>query len=301
MLQIKARVKETTTTTGTGDVTLAGAMSGFQPFSAVCSDGDTFWYTMQAVDGNGNPTGNWEEGLGTYHASANSVSRTTVYASSNSGALVNFATGTTQVWIGLPAEVLRIGALLAQMAGTPANIAQTSNFAWTNQGTCTATQQPNGIAIYAPSQAGENVRVYDQAKPSGTSWAVVAELEALGQHVNYSRVGLSFRDNASGKLVLFWLGLWEAAYDYEVYTNTTTWSNRTSVTQIVGRHARWMKVTYDSTNFKWYLSNDGQTWALIYTVSVSAFFTSGAFTHVGVAINPYGGDVVMNLYQFSAG
>ncbi|HDR9868468.1 TPA: hypothetical protein QDE31_01590 [Burkholderia cenocepacia] len=298
--QIVDRVKETTTTTGTGALSLGGAATGFNAFSSACADQDTCHYALQAVDGSGNPTGDWEVGLGTYNSSGNTLSRTTIYSSSNSNAAVNLSSGTKQVWIGMPAELLRLGAFLS-MSGAPANIPKTSSFAWTNQGSCTATQQANGIAIYAPSQAGENVRVYDQAKPGGSSWAVVAQYELVGQKVNYSRAGLAFRDSASGKIVPFWIGLWEQSYDYEPYTNTTTFGSRTQVTSLVGAIARWQKITYDSTNFKWYLSNDGVTWALIYTISVSNFFTSGAFTHVGVALNPYSGDIAMNLYQFSAG
>lgn len=105
-LKIADRVKETTTTTGTGAVTLAGAMTGFQAFSSVCSDQDTVWYALQAVDGNGAPTGDWEAGLGTYTASGTTLTRTTVYASSNSGSAVNLSAGTKQVWIGLPAATI---------------------------------------------------------------------------------------------------------------------------------------------------------------------------------------------------
>lgn len=105
-LQIADRVKETTTTTGTGALTLAGAMTGFRAFSSVCSDQDTCWYALQAVDGNGAPTGDWEVGLGTYAASGTTLTRTTVYASSNSGSAVSLAAGTKQVWIGLPATTI---------------------------------------------------------------------------------------------------------------------------------------------------------------------------------------------------
>lgn len=111
-LQQADRVKETTTTTGTGALALGGAMVGFQAFSAVCSVGDTCYYAIQAVDAIGNPAGAWETGLGTY-SSSNTLTRTTVLASSNAGAAVSFAAGTKQVWIDIPAAVAPItGALL---------------------------------------------------------------------------------------------------------------------------------------------------------------------------------------------
>lgn len=99
---IADHVKETSTTTGTGALTLAGAMTGFQTFAAKCAVGDTVYYGIQAVDGSGLPTGEWECGLGTYSA-ANTLTRTTVTSSSNSDVAVSFAAGTKQVFITLPA------------------------------------------------------------------------------------------------------------------------------------------------------------------------------------------------------
>lgn len=101
-LIIADRVKETSTTTGTGALTLAGAMAGHKAFSARCSVGDTCHYCIQAVDSAGQPTGDWEVGLGTYSA-ASTLTRTTVLASSNADAAVSLAAGTKQVYITLPA------------------------------------------------------------------------------------------------------------------------------------------------------------------------------------------------------
>jgi hypothetical protein len=89
------RVKETTTTTGTGTVTLAGAVSGYQSFTAV-GDANTTYYTIAAGT-------EWEVGLGTYTSSGTTLSRDVVYSSSNAGALVNFSAGTKYVWVDYPA------------------------------------------------------------------------------------------------------------------------------------------------------------------------------------------------------
>lgn len=97
-LIVSDRVAETSTTTGTGAFTLAAAITGFRRFSAVCATNDTAYYTIVAVDSNGNPSGAWEVGLGTY-SSANTLTRTTVYASSNAGAAVNFGAGTKHVFL----------------------------------------------------------------------------------------------------------------------------------------------------------------------------------------------------------
>lgn len=95
-LIVKDRVKETTTTTGTGSVTLAGASAGFQSFSVV-GNGNTTYYTI--TDGT-----NWEVGLGTYSTTGPTLSRDTVYESSNAGAKVNWGAGSKDVFVTLPAE-----------------------------------------------------------------------------------------------------------------------------------------------------------------------------------------------------
>jgi hypothetical protein len=92
------RVLETSLTVGLGAYVLAGAVAGFQSFAAV-GDGNTCSYSAWEVDANGNPSGGWECGLGTYSAGAGTLARTSVYASSNAGAAVNWAAGTRRIAI----------------------------------------------------------------------------------------------------------------------------------------------------------------------------------------------------------
>lgn len=97
-LVLADRVRETTTSTGTGSITLAGPYSGFQPFSVI-GNGNTTYYTI--ADPN---TGDWEVGVGTYTSSGNTLSRDTVLASTNSGNKVVFAAGTKDAILTQPAE-----------------------------------------------------------------------------------------------------------------------------------------------------------------------------------------------------
>jgi len=99
-LVLKDRVKETTTTTGTGTLTLAGAVEGFQSFSAV-GDGNTTFYSVVHQDG---AVGEWEVGIGTYTASGTTLARTTVLQSSNGGAAVNFSAGSKDVFVTYPSD-----------------------------------------------------------------------------------------------------------------------------------------------------------------------------------------------------
>jgi len=95
-LVVKDRVQETSTTTGTGTFTLAGAASGFQSFSAI-GDGNTTYYAI--VGGS-----EWEVGIGTYTFSGTTLSRDTILESSNGGTAVNFSAGTKNVFVTYPAE-----------------------------------------------------------------------------------------------------------------------------------------------------------------------------------------------------
>jgi hypothetical protein len=92
------RVRESSTTTGTGAIALGGAVNGsYNPFSAVMSIGDTCWYAIVL------PGSAWETGIGTY-SGVNTLTRTTVLASSNGGAAVSFGAGTKDVFITTPAS-----------------------------------------------------------------------------------------------------------------------------------------------------------------------------------------------------
>jgi len=96
-LVVKDRVKETTTTAGTGTITLAGAATDYQSF-AVIGDGNTTYYTIQL-----GTSDEWEVGIGTYTASGTTLSRDTVLASSNAGSLVSFSAGEKDVFVVYPA------------------------------------------------------------------------------------------------------------------------------------------------------------------------------------------------------
>ena len=97
-LVLKDRVKETSTTAGTGTLTLAGAALGFQSFSAI-GNGNTTYYAIAD-----STTGAWEVGIGTYTSSGTTLSRTTVLSSSNGGSLVSFAANSKDVFCTYPSE-----------------------------------------------------------------------------------------------------------------------------------------------------------------------------------------------------
>lgn len=98
------RVKETSTTTGTGTLNLAGAATGFISFVAGIGNGNSCYYAIkhQSLD-------EWEVGIGTVtDATPDTLSRDTVLASTNGGSAVTFSAGTKDVWCTLPAGIAAI-------------------------------------------------------------------------------------------------------------------------------------------------------------------------------------------------
>ena len=124
-LVLNDRVKETTTTTGTGTINLGGAATGFETFVAGIGNSNTTYYCIA-----GQGTAEFEVGIGTVtDASPDTLSRTTILSSSNSDSAVNFSAGTKDVFCTLPASktIREVDTALnvptgttAQRAGSPA-------------------------------------------------------------------------------------------------------------------------------------------------------------------------------------
>lgn len=96
---INDRVKETTTTTGTGTITLGGAATGFETFAAGIGNSNTTYYCITLPN-----SAEFEVGLGTLNGDSSTLARTTVISSSNSDSAVDFSAGTKDVFCTLPAS-----------------------------------------------------------------------------------------------------------------------------------------------------------------------------------------------------
>lgn len=111
------RVKESTTTTGTGNITTLGAATQFVAFSSVYAINESFPYAII-----GQSSTEWETGYGIL-LSATTFSRTIVVASSNANTLVAFSTGTKDVFVSINQNyvnrILTLGNALALMSGAP--------------------------------------------------------------------------------------------------------------------------------------------------------------------------------------
>lgn len=157
-LVLKDRVQETTTSPGTGDAALNGAVTGFQTFSAAIGNGNTCYY---AIADQGGP--NWEVGIGTYVSSGNVLQRTTVLSSSAGGTTkVNFSTGTQAIFVTYPAErsvnldgTGNVSPLGTINSGTWA--ATTIAVAYGGTGTTTSTGSGNVVLSNSPALTTPNL------------------------------------------------------------------------------------------------------------------------------------------------
>ena len=130
-LVVKDRVQETSTTTGTGTYTLAGAVTGYQSFSVIGNANKTYYAATDGTD--------WEVGIGTYTSSGTTLSRDSILESSNAGSAVNWGAGTKNIFVSWPADAATLNwATTATAAGTTTLTNQSAYFQYFT-GTSTQT------------------------------------------------------------------------------------------------------------------------------------------------------------------
>jgi hypothetical protein len=140
------RIKENTTTTGTGTIVLGGAQTGYQSF-AVIGNANTTYYTIADQTGS-----TWEVGIGTYYSGNVSLARTTILSSSNAGAVANFTAGTKDVFVTYPSETSALGgsgqAIIVNQTNATANYTIAAN---TNGFSVGPLSVSNGVSITVSS------------------------------------------------------------------------------------------------------------------------------------------------------
>jgi len=162
-LVLADRVKETTTTTGTGTVTLLGASTGYQSFAAV-GNANTTYYTIAGQTGS-----EWEVGIGTYTVSGTTLSRDTILASSNGGTAVTLSAGTKDVFVTYPAG----RSIYAD--GTVLTATNSSILPATNGGTGLSSPGTNGNVLTSNGSA------WTSSAPSGSAYTRTSFTATAGQ------------------------------------------------------------------------------------------------------------------------
>lgn len=160
-LVIADRVRETSTTTGTGTLTLDGAVTGFRTFSSAIGDTNTCYYTITLG-------ADYEVGLGT--VGAGTLARTTILKSSNSNNAVNFGAGTKDVFVTYAADKAvykdasgNVNALGTVSSGVWNGTEITVPYGGTGVATLTGIVKGNGQSAFSAAVAGT-----DYVTPTGT-------------------------------------------------------------------------------------------------------------------------------------
>jgi hypothetical protein len=170
------RIRQTSTTTGSGTLTLDGSVAGFQSFSVI-GDGNTTYYTI-ALDSQ------WEVGIGTY--SAGTLSRDTVLSSST-GSKIVFAVGAKDVFVSYPAEKS-----VNQDANNRVLIPYTSgvtNVGSLNVGNATGHTDSGVIAGFTASEPLYLYTSLQNTSTANTSYASYAVND--GGHTAYAELGIN--------------------------------------------------------------------------------------------------------------
>lgn len=173
-LVVADRVKETTTTTGTGTLTLGGAVTGFQSFAAI-GNANTTYYAISSTG-----SSEWEVGIGTYNSVGPALTRDTILASSNSGNAVNLSAGTKEVFVVYPAG----RAIFAD--GTNIQVPNNAVLPITAGGTGSNTATFSGANISSLNASSISTGTLDNARTSASSANGASTIVARDASGNFS-------------------------------------------------------------------------------------------------------------------
>jgi hypothetical protein len=194
-LVLKDRIQETTSTVGTGTLTLSGALAGFQGFSSV-GNGNQTYYTITD-----NSTGAWEVGIGTYTSSGNTLSRTTVLSSSNSGSLVDFAAGVKDVFVTYPAGK----AIYEEVNGE--TVINAGPITVLGTGTGNPTPFPETLGrFYGNQPTFQQIYIQNQDNDAEASADIVAYNDLGDGSTNFIDMGISSSNYSSATYPIFTAG-----------------------------------------------------------------------------------------------
>jgi hypothetical protein len=176
-LVLANRVQETGTANTTVSFTLAGAVTGFQSFAVIGNTNTTFYAATDTP-------GNWEVGLGTYSTTGPTLTRTTIYASSNSGSAVTFS-GTVTVFVTYPSGRsvnLDASGNVSALGTIASGTWQGSTVAIAYGGTGASTLAGASIATYTGAETLTNKRIDPRVSSTTSTAAITPDISSFDQY-----------------------------------------------------------------------------------------------------------------------
>jgi hypothetical protein len=285
------RVRETTATTGTSTINLAGAVSGYQTFIGVVGSGNNCNYLLQSGDGV-----NWEVGIGLVTSGTpNTLTRQIVLASSNSNSLISLS-GTSTVLI--PPTASQWASRICAPIVPPVAAAS-----WTARNSAAITNVSNGVQITDTAQTAVNLRMASRAAPA-TPYTIDANFSFLGltTNGNNANFGLGWTNGTASQMLAIAtqapasIGgsgqtIWANIQNFSNFTTQASTSNLFYIPTGISPGDAWLRIADDGTNVSALMSVDGVTFVAIMpaTAKSGAYLGASGYTNVGFFLDAIGG------------
>jgi hypothetical protein len=156
----------------------------------------------------------------------------------------------------------------------PLTVPPASGWSWVNQGGASLDTTGGPQTIAAPSGSGNSARLRTRAAPS-TPYTITALVGVDALMVNFTTVGIGFRQSSDGKLSLLYVQ--SNIFNIGNYTSPTSFSANAITSLSAGGHALsrlWMRITDNGTNRIYQVSATGRVWLTLYTVARTTFLTA---------------------------
>lgn len=270
------RVQETTATTGTGTITLAGPVAAYQSFAAGVGVGASTYYCLLSGDGV-----SWEVGEGTVGGSAGAytLARTTVIDGSNGTSPISL-TGTSVVFVTLPASKISSSSSSSSGYTRPA----LSEFTWGNQVNATAIDNPNGpLTVYAYGTSADSIQMLYKAAPTSTAWTWTVRLSHFSVNESYDVLGIWLRCASTGKIVNM-----QFCQNSIAVQNWISYTSHDSTVVSFGCEVNsplWFRVATDGTNMYFLISSDGWDWVQVASTTLTYYLATIDEIGFGVDLN----------------
>lgn len=277
-----SRVKQATSSTGTGSFTLDAPATGYRGYQDVGVDGDTFFYAAE----NGSDPTEWETGIGTLASSGTVLARTTVLDGTAGPGVPTTFSNAPLIWLGLPGERIT-GDQVGGAGGATLYVPVAADFAtWINQNSASVSDLANdaGVQFDVPvnsTNTNDLTAVYkDSGFSAGADFTWEAKFLPLFAVHDFNSLGIFVYEVATGKSInLTWQSV-SSVLPYILFyigrhTNQTFGADLHRASLSIG-FVQWIRIRIASGTIYFEASPDNENdWFELYSESLTSHFTTG--------------------------